>query len=63
MPLLPLPQLSASTLMGGTSAERADLAHLLATQLATLLVSRNPQEQRRVVLGLGLRNATVSALC
>lgn len=47
---------TATTILGGTGTPTLDtLGQLLATQLASLLCSRNPEEGRMLVLGLGLR--------
>lgn len=46
----------ATTILGGTGTPTLDtLGQLLATQLASLICSRNPDEGRMLVLGLGLR--------
>ncbi len=55
--LLPRSDLTASTILGGTIPERETLGRLLATQLATAILTRNPEENRTLVLGLGLKNA------
>ncbi|QDS77025.1 hypothetical protein FKW77_006480 [Venturia effusa] len=54
--LLPDSHHTATTILGGTGTPNLDtLGQLLATQLASLLCSRNPDEGRMLVLGLGLR--------
>lgn len=55
--LLPFAHLTATTVLGGTRGEFEVLGQTLATTLATALLMRNPEEQRMVVLGLGLEKA------
>ncbi|KZF21340.1 hypothetical protein L228DRAFT_249149 [Xylona heveae TC161] len=52
--LLPLPHLTPRTILGGTVPERQVLGQLYATQIASSIASRDPEEKRMVVLGLGL---------
>ncbi|CAF9928273.1 MAG: hypothetical protein ALECFALPRED_003989 [Alectoria fallacina] len=52
--LLPMAHLSPKTLLGGSTSERETLGHLYATQIATAIVTRNPEEKRTVLVGLGL---------
>lgn len=40
--------------MGGGSEEREALGHLYASQIATVIATRDPEERRTVVVGLGL---------
>ena len=49
--------LSPHTLLGGATSERETVGQLLATQIASTIVTRNLDERRTVVLGLGLREA------
>ena len=52
--LLPMPYLSPKTLLGGSTSEREVVGQLYATQIATAIISRNPEEKRTVLVGLGL---------
>ncbi|KAI9786904.1 MAG: hypothetical protein M1839_005135 [Geoglossum umbratile] len=54
--LLPMTHLTPTTVLGGTgSSERETLAQLYATQIASAIAARNPEETRMLVLGLGLQ--------
>jgi proteasome assembly chaperone 3 len=55
--LLPFAHLTATTVFGGTRGEFEVLGQTLATTVATALLMRNPDEQRTVVVGLGLERA------
>ena len=52
--LLPMAHLSPKTLLGGSTPERETMGQLYATQIATAIITRNPEEKRTVLLGLGL---------
>jgi len=52
--LLPLSQLTATTVLGGTIPELDTLGQLCATQIASAIATKDPRERRMVVLGLGL---------
>ncbi|KAL6719651.1 hypothetical protein ACLMJK_001572 [Lecanora helva] len=54
--LLPLPYLSPKTLLGGSTSERETVGHLYASQIASAIVARHPEETRTVLVGLGLTN-------
>lgn len=54
--LLPLSNLNASTLLGLSGSERDTLGQLLATQLASAIVTQRPEEKRVLVVGLGLKS-------
>jgi len=41
--------------MGGGGEQRETIGHLYATQIATLISSRNPEEMRTVLVGIGLQ--------
>jgi proteasome assembly chaperone 3 len=48
--------LTPTTVLGGTgTSERETLTQLYATQIASAIVMRNPEETRMLVLGLGLQ--------
>ncbi len=54
--LLPMPHLTATTVLGGaTGTERDTLGRLYATQIASAIVGREPGERRLLVVGLGLK--------
>ena len=53
--MLPLAHLSPKTLMGGGGEQRETLGHLYAVQIASIIATRNPEETRTVVVGLGLQ--------
>ena len=57
--LLPIAHLTPKTLLGGSTSERETLSHLYATQIASAILIRNPEEKRTVVLGLGLSNTEI----
>lgn len=52
--LLPMAHLSPKTLLGGSTSERETIGQLYATQIASAITSKNPQENRTAVVGLGL---------
>ncbi|KAJ4302152.1 hypothetical protein N0V88_002288 [Collariella sp. IMI 366227] len=51
---LPSTHLTPKTLVGAGSEERETLAHLYASQIASHLALRDPNEKRALLLGLGL---------
>lgn len=53
--LLPMSHLTPTTILGGTVPERQIVGQLLATQIASALTMKNPQESRMLVLGLGMQ--------
>ncbi|KAH0543374.1 hypothetical protein FGG08_002330 [Glutinoglossum americanum] len=58
--LLPMTHLTATTVLGGTgSSEREILGQLYATQIASAIALRNPEETRMLVLGLGLQKVDI----
>jgi proteasome assembly chaperone 3 len=60
MDRLPLPHLTATTILGGTNNERANVGQLLAAEIGTFLVNKYPEESRLLVLGLGLREESTT---
>ena len=46
--------LTPKTLLGGSNGERETVGQLYATQIASAILSRNPDEKRSVLLGLGM---------
>lgn len=57
--MLPLTHLSPKTLLGGGGEQREMYGHLIASQVATLIATKNPEESRTVVVGLGLERVDV----
>lgn len=57
--LLPLPHLTATTILGAGSPERDTFGQLLATQIASAIAVRHPDEKRLLVLGMGLNKSFV----
>ncbi len=53
--MLPLGHLSPKTLIGGGGEQRETLGHLYAVQIASVIATKNPEESRTVVVGLGLQ--------
>jgi proteasome assembly chaperone 3 len=51
---LPSTHLTPKTLLGGGSEERETLGQLYASQIASFLTLRDPDEKRTLLLGLGL---------
>ena len=58
--LLPMTHLSPHTLLGGSTSERETVGQLYATQIASAIVTRNPEEKRTVLLGIGLSKMETS---
>lgn len=57
--LLPMHQLTATTILGGTIPELDTLGQTLATQVASAIKQRDERESRMVVLGMGLDKTMV----
>ncbi|PMD49437.1 uncharacterized protein K444DRAFT_605635 [Hyaloscypha bicolor E] len=53
--MLPLGHLTPKTLLGAGGEQRETLGHLYASQIANVIATRNPEESRTVVVGLGLQ--------
>ncbi|KAA6409495.1 MAG: hypothetical protein FRX48_07049 [Lasallia pustulata] len=58
--LLPMAHLTPKTLLGGSTSERETMGQLYATQIATAITSKNPDESRIVLVGLGLKKVEAS---
>lgn len=54
---LPSSHLTPKTLVGFGSGERETLGHLYASQIASHIALRDPNERRTLLLGLGLETA------
>ncbi|KAI9641191.1 hypothetical protein NHQ30_009991 [Ciborinia camelliae] len=52
--ILPLEHLTPRTLLGAGGEERERRAHLYATQIASMILGRDMEERRTVLVGLGL---------
>ena len=52
--LLPMAHLSPKVLLGGSTSERETVGQLYATQIASAIFTKNPEEKRVVLVGLGL---------
>lgn len=53
--LLPSVHLDPKTLVGGGGPDRETVGQLFATQIASHLALRNPDDRRTLLLGMGLR--------
>jgi proteasome assembly chaperone 3 len=53
--MLPLGHLTPKTLLGAGGEQRETMGHLYASQIASAIATRNPEESRTVVVGLGLQ--------
>jgi proteasome assembly chaperone 3 len=52
--LLAAGHISPKTLLGAGSSERETLGHMIASQIATMILRRDPEEQRTVLVGTGI---------
>ena len=52
--LLPLSHLTPNNLLGGSTSERETVGQLYATQIASTITLKNPDEHRSIIIGLGL---------
>ncbi|EOD44702.1 putative an15g01155 proteasome assembly chaperone 3 protein [Neofusicoccum parvum] len=58
--LLPMAHLTATTVLGGTMPERDTAGQLVATQVASAIATKDPEERRLVVVGMGLEKKDMS---
>ncbi len=58
--MLPMPHLTATILLGAATPERQTVAQLYATQIASAFATKNPDEHRTVLIGLGLEKSQAS---
>lgn len=58
--LLPMSHLTATTLLGGSTPERETIGQLYATQIASAIALKNPEESRSVLVGIGLDKVDIS---
>lgn len=54
---MPMTHLTPKTLLGGGSEDRETLGQLYASQIASFLTLRDPEEKRTLLLGLGFEKA------
>ena len=53
--MLPLGHLTPKTLLGAGGDQRETAGQLYASQIASAIATRNPEENRTVVVGFGLQ--------
>lgn len=53
--MLPLNHLTPKTLLGAGGDAREAIGHVYASQIASQIATRNPEEKRAVVVGFGLQ--------
>lgn len=56
--LLPMTHLTATTVLGGTKRDDEIVGQTLATTIGSAILMKQPQEERMLVLGLGLTEAS-----
>ena len=56
----PLTNLTPKTLLGGSNTERETIGQLYASQIASAIISKNPDENRTILVGLGLSKVDAS---
>lgn len=52
--------LTATTVLGGTVSERDTAGQLVATQVASAISTKDPEEKRLVVVGMGFEKKDMS---
>lgn len=58
--MLPFPHLSPKTVLGARGEERETLGHTYAMQVATMILTKNPEETRTVLLVTGFQEVDTS---
>jgi proteasome assembly chaperone 3 len=53
--MLPLGHLTPKTLIGAGGEQRETVGHLYASQIASTIATRNPEETRTLLVGFGLQ--------
>ena len=53
--MLPLGHLTPKTLIGAGGEQRETVGHLYASQIASTIATRNPEEARTLLVGFGLQ--------
>lgn len=56
--LLPMTHLTATTVLGGTKRDDEVVGQTLATTIGSAILMKRPQEERMLVLGMGLKGAS-----
>ncbi|TGO69594.1 hypothetical protein BOTNAR_0009g00410 [Botryotinia narcissicola] len=59
--ILPLEHLTPRTLLGAGGEKRERIGHLYASQIGSMILGRDPEERRTVLVGLGLELAEKEA--
>ncbi|MCJ1340268.1 hypothetical protein MMC09_005562 [Bachmanniomyces sp. S44760] len=54
--LMPMSHLQPKTLLGASNSEREMIGQLYATHIASAILTKDPDEKRTVLVGLGLSN-------
>jgi proteasome assembly chaperone 3 len=57
--MLPLGHLTPKTLLGGGGEQRETIGHLYASQIASAIATRSPEETRTVMVGFGLEKVNM----
>jgi proteasome assembly chaperone 3 len=55
--ILPLEHLTPKTMLGAGGENRERIGHLYATQIGSMILQKNPEERRTVMVGLGLEKS------
>lgn len=58
--MLPLGHLTPKTLLGAGGEQRETIGHLYASQIASAIATRNPEETRTVMVGFGLEKVDMA---
>jgi len=59
--MLPLGHLTPKTLLGAGGEQRETLGHLYASQIASAIATRDPEETRTIVVGFGLQKVEMES--
>lgn len=59
--LLPMAHLTPKTLLGAGTSERETMGQLIATQIASVIKTRDPDEARTLVVGMGLKRINLDS--
>jgi proteasome assembly chaperone 3 len=54
---LPASHITPKTLLGGGGEDREAMGHMIASQIASMILTRDPEEQRTIIVGLGMSKA------
>ena len=58
--LLPMSHLTATTVLGASTPGRETIGQLYATQIASAIALKNPEESRSILVGMGLNKVDIS---